>query len=105
MTVRLLVPSALRGFTDGKAELRLEGATVAEVLEGFVSAHPDAKNHMFDEKGALREFINVFAGEDNIRDVGGLETPLKDGETVMIVPAIAGGRDDGLARGRAGGRN
>jgi MoaD family protein len=91
MAISLLIPTALRGFTDRKAELLFDGATVGEVLLALVQTHPDVKTHMFDEKGELRDFVNVFVGENNIKGTGGLETPLKDGDTVMLVPAIAGG--------------
>jgi molybdopterin converting factor small subunit len=91
MAVSLLVPTALRGFTDRKAELSLNGATVAEVLAALVSLYPDIKPHMFDENGALRAFLNVFVGEVNIKGTGGLDTKVKDGDTLMLVPAIAGG--------------
>ncbi|MDR1039066.1 MAG: MoaD/ThiS family protein [Deltaproteobacteria bacterium] len=97
MPAYLLVPTALRGFTDRKAELSLEGATVGALLEALVSAYPDIRPHLFAEAGELRGFINVFVGEENIRSTGGLDTPVKDGATVMVVPAIAGGTAAGDA--------
>ncbi|MDR2460257.1 MAG: MoaD/ThiS family protein [Deltaproteobacteria bacterium] len=92
MAVSLLVPTALRGFTDRKAELTFEGDTVKEVLDALVGAYPDIKPHMFDENGQLRAFINVFVGDTNIKSTGGMATKLSDGDTLMLVPAIAGGR-------------
>jgi molybdopterin converting factor small subunit len=89
--VSLLVPTALRGFTDRKAEIALEASTVGELLQALVSSYPDIRPHLFDDEGALRGFINVFVGEENIKSTGGLDTPLKDGATVMVIPAIAGG--------------
>jgi molybdopterin converting factor small subunit len=91
MPANLLVPTALRGFTDRKAEISLEGATVGALLEALVSLYPDIRPHLFDELGALRGFVNVFVGEENVKGTGGLDTPVKDGATVMVVPAIAGG--------------
>ncbi|MDR1037815.1 MAG: MoaD/ThiS family protein [Deltaproteobacteria bacterium] len=91
MAANLLVPTALRGFTDRKAEISLDGATVGALLEALVSEYPDIRPHLFDGDGALRGFINVFVGEENIRGTGGLGTPVADGATVMVVPAIAGG--------------
>jgi MoaD family protein len=91
MAISLLIPTALRGFVDRKSEIQIEGGTVGEVLNALVLEYPDIKSHMFDEKGDLRAFINVFVGENNIKGTGGLDAPLKDGDTVMLVPAIAGG--------------
>jgi MoaD family protein len=91
MAVTLLITAALRGFTDRKAELQLQGGTVGEVLESLVREYPDIKTHIFDEKGSLRDFVNIFVGEENIRGTGGLSTKVKDGDTLSLVPAIAGG--------------
>ncbi|MDR2338773.1 MAG: MoaD family protein [Deltaproteobacteria bacterium] len=91
MPARLLVTAALRGFTDRNAELTLEGATVGELLGSLVTRYPDIRPHIFDEAGSLRAFINVFVGDRNIKSTGGLGTPLADGDTVTLVPAIAGG--------------
>jgi molybdopterin converting factor small subunit len=91
MSVTLLVPAALRGFTGGQAEFRYEGDTVGRILSALAEEYPDIKPHLFDEKGTLRHFVNVFVGEDNIKGLGGLEAPVMDGLTVMLVPAIAGG--------------
>ncbi|MDR1314459.1 MAG: MoaD/ThiS family protein [Deltaproteobacteria bacterium] len=91
MTATLVVPTALRGFTERKSELSLEGATAGELLEALVALYPDIRPHLFDGEGALRGFVNVFVGEVNIKGTGGLDTPVKDGGSVMIVPAIAGG--------------
>ncbi|MDR2404848.1 MAG: MoaD family protein [Deltaproteobacteria bacterium] len=94
MAVSLLVTAALRGFTDRKAELSLEGGTVDEILKALVSEYPDIKTHIFDENGDLRAFINIFVGENNIKTTGGLSTKVKDGDTLTLVPAIAGGKDN-----------
>jgi molybdopterin converting factor small subunit len=91
MPVSLLIPAALRGFTDRKGELSLSGGTVKELLDALIAEYPDIKPHLLDEAGALRAFINVFVGEENIKGTGGLATVLKDGDQVTLVPAIAGG--------------
>jgi MoaD family protein len=91
MAVSLLVPAALRGFTDRLAEIHLEGESVGEVLGSLVRSYPDIKTHIFDEKGDLRAFINVFLGEKNIKSIDGLSTKVKDGDSLTLVPAIAGG--------------
>jgi MoaD family protein len=91
MAVNLLVPTALRGFTDRKAEIPLEGGTVGELLQALIARYPDIKPHLLDDSGALRGFVNVFVGERNIKSAEGLDTAVKEGDTVMVVPAIAGG--------------
>ncbi|MDR2772320.1 MAG: MoaD/ThiS family protein [Elusimicrobiota bacterium] len=92
MAITLLIPTALRNFTDGKKEVQAEGKTVGEAVDNFANVYPDIKRHLYDEKGVLRAFINIFVGETNIKNLQGLDTPLKDGDTVMLVPAIAGGK-------------
>ncbi|MDR3209581.1 MAG: MoaD/ThiS family protein [Oscillospiraceae bacterium] len=91
IVVTLLIPTALRAFTERKAEVRVEGATVGAALEALASEYPDIRQHLYDDDGALRAFINIFVGENNIKNTGGLNTALTPGATVVLVPAIAGG--------------
>lgn len=93
MAVKILVPTALRNFTGRKAEVAVEGATVGEAMGALARAYPDLAQHIYQGE-ELRSFINVFVGEKNIKKLDGLATALKDGDTVMLVPAIAGGRDE-----------
>jgi molybdopterin converting factor small subunit len=88
----LLIPTALRAFTDGKSETEIAGDTVGALLSAFAELYPDIRAHLYDEAGALRAFVNVYVGESNIKGTGGLDTPLAADATVMLVPAIAGGR-------------
>jgi adenylyltransferase/sulfurtransferase len=90
MGVTLLIPTALRNFTDRKSELIVEGATVGEAIRNFADAYPDIKQHLY-QGAELRSFINVFVGENNIKNLQGLDTEVAGGETIMLVPAIAGG--------------
>ncbi|MDR2819973.1 MAG: MoaD/ThiS family protein [Desulfovibrio sp.] len=92
MAVTILIPTALRAFTDRKAEVEVEGGTAGEAIAAFAGAYPDIRNHLYDDGGNLRSFINIYVGEKNVKNASGLETPVPDGETVMIVPAIAGGK-------------
>jgi molybdopterin converting factor small subunit len=92
MAVTILIPTALRAFTDRKAEVEVEGRTAGEAVAAFAEAYPDIRRHLYDDGGALRSFINIYVGEKNVKDASGLETPVPDGETLMIVPAIAGGK-------------
>ncbi|MDR0915624.1 MAG: MoaD/ThiS family protein [Oscillospiraceae bacterium] len=91
MAVTLLVPTALRTFTDGKKELEIAATTVGEAVTALADTYPDIKKHLYEDSGELRSFINIFVGETNIKSTGGLGTAVRDGDTVMLVPAIAGG--------------
>jgi sulfur-carrier protein len=88
-TVR--IPTQLRELSGGASELELEGATVAEVLKALEAAHPGFAERLHDESGELRRFVNVFVADEDIRFLQGLDTPVTDGQTVSIVPAVAGG--------------
>ncbi|MFP3040786.1 MoaD/ThiS family protein [Treponema primitia] len=90
MAVTLLIPTALRNFTDRKSEVTVEGATVGEAIRNFADAYPDIKQHLY-QGTELRSFINVFVGETNIKALQGLDTKVADGSAIMLVPAIAGG--------------
>jgi molybdopterin converting factor small subunit len=91
MAVTVLIPTALRTFTDRKAELPAEGGTAGEVIADLAAQYPDIRKHLYDEAGELRSFVNVYVGETSIKGTGGLSTPVPDGGVVMLVPAIAGG--------------
>lgn len=91
MTVTVRVPTTLRTLTSGASEVEVEGATVAEVLEQLESAHPGFKDRLLDGDGALRRFVNLYVADDDVRFRDGLATPVADGDTVSIIPAVAGG--------------
>jgi adenylyltransferase/sulfurtransferase len=93
MAVIIQIPTALRGFTDRKSEVEVEGRTVGEAVNALAEQYPDLRKHLYQGKD-LRSFINVFVGETNIKKLEGLDTRLSGGETVMLVPAIAGGLYD-----------
>ena len=92
MSVSVLIPSALRAFVDRKSEIEAEGATVGEALAHVAAQYPDLKHQIYEDDTKLRGFVNVFVDGTNIKKLNGLETPVAAGATVMIVPAIAGGR-------------
>ena len=91
MAVTVLIPTTLRAYTDRKSEIDFDGATVGEVLGKLVAAYPDSKKSLFDEDGKPRSFVNVFLGETNIKNLNGLDSATKGGDTIMLIPAIAGG--------------
>ena len=91
MSVPIRIPTTLRTLTGGASEVSVEGSTVGEVLEALDAAHPGFKDRLVDEDGALRRFVNVFVADDDVRFMDGLSTPVADGQTVSIIPAVAGG--------------
>ena len=91
MSVTVRVPTQLRQITGGAGEIPVEGSTVGEVLKALDAAHPGLGERLFDDTGNLRRFVNVFLAEEDVRFLDGLNTPVTDGQTVSIVPAVAGG--------------
>jgi MoaD family protein len=91
MTVSIRIPTTLRTLTGGNSEVQVEGATVGEALQSLETAHPGFKERLFDDEGGLRRFVNVFVADDDVRYLDGVNTPVPDGETIAIIPAVAGG--------------
>ena len=91
MSVTVRVPTTLRTLTGGAPTVDVDGATLADVLEALEGAHPGFRDRLLDDDGRLRRFVNVFVADDDVRFLDGLATPVPDGETVSIVPAVAGG--------------
>jgi molybdopterin converting factor small subunit len=91
VSVSVRIPTTLRTLTGGQSEVSLEGANVRDVLASLDGAHPGFADRLLDDDGKLRRFVNVFVADDDIRFLEGLDTPVPDGETVSIIPAVAGG--------------
>jgi molybdopterin converting factor small subunit len=91
MPVRVRVPGPLRRLTGGNAEVVVEGATVAAALTDLEVRYPGFHDRLYDGDGKLRQFINVYVNESDIRFSQGLETPVGERDEVSIVPAVAGG--------------
>ena len=91
MSVTVRIPTQLRALTGGAADVALEGGTVGEVLAALDAAHPGFGERLFDGDRHLRRFVNVFVADEDVRFLQGLETPVTAGQTVSIVPAVAGG--------------
>ena len=91
MAVTVRIPTQLRELTGGAAEVSAEGATVADVLKDLEAKHAGFSERLFDEQGELRRFVNVFVADEDIRFLDGINTAVAAGETVSIVPAVAGG--------------
>lgn len=88
----LRIPTPLRGYIEGKAEVPVTGSTVAEAMEDLVNRYPALRQHLFDGSKELRPFINLFLNEDNIKDLNGLQTSLGEGDKLLLIPSIAGGK-------------
>ena len=91
MSVTVRIPTTLRPLAGGSSEVSVEGATVGDVLKALDAAHPGFNDRLLDDDGNLRKFVNVFVADDDVRFLDGLATPVPDGETVAIIPAVAGG--------------
>jgi len=98
MAITIVIPTALRQFAGGKTELAVEAATANEALEKLTAEFPELRKHLYADDKSLRNFINVYVGDEDIRHLKGLETPVKPGESVLIVPSIAGGSSVAEAR-------
>jgi molybdopterin synthase sulfur carrier subunit len=91
MSVTVRIPTQLRPLTGGSNQVTVEGSTVGEVLKALDAAHAGFAERIFDEQGGLRRFVNVFLADEDVRFLEGLDTPVTDGQTLSIVPAVAGG--------------
>ncbi len=92
MSATVRIPTTLRTLTAGAAEVDVDGDTVSAVFDALEDAHPGFRERLLDDDGNLRRFVNVFVSDDDVRFIDGLDTAVPDGETVSIVPAVAGGR-------------
>jgi molybdopterin converting factor small subunit len=91
MSLTVRIPTQLRTLTAGRGEIEVEGSTVGEALKALDAAHPGFAERLFDDQGQLRRFVNVFLADEDVRFLDGLGTPVGAGQTVSIVPAVAGG--------------
>ena len=91
MAVKVIVPAQLRQYTGEQSTVEVDGSNVNEVLTNLDAAHPGLRDRICEPDGRLRRFVNVFVNGDDIRALDGLDTGVKDGDEVGIVPAVAGG--------------
>jgi len=101
MAVTIVIPTPLRQFAGGQSEIEVEATTAGEALNALTTQFADLKKHLYNDQNKLRNFVNVYVGDEDIRHLDGEDTPVKDGETVMIVPSIAGGSVAVLEEARA----
>jgi molybdopterin converting factor small subunit len=91
MSVSVRIPTILRTYTGGESEVSAEGGTLAEVLDSLDGSYPGIKARILDDQGAIRRFVNVYVGNDDVRFLQALETSTPAGTQVSVIPAVAGG--------------
>ena len=91
MSVTIRIPTQLRPLTGGEGEIAVEAGTVREALAALEKVHPGIAERLLDEQGELRRFVNLFLADEDVRFLEGLETSVRDGQTLSVVPAVAGG--------------
>ena len=91
MTVRVRIPTILRSYTGGAAEVTAADGTLREVIAGLDAAYPGLGGRIIDDGGNLRRFVNVYVGDEDVRFAQGLDTLVPPGERVSVIPAVAGG--------------
>ena len=91
MALKVLLPTALRHLAANQDEVQLSGGNVGEVMRGLVQKFPDLRKHLYNEDGRLRNFVNIYVNDEDIRFLGGETYAFQDGDEVMLIPSIAGG--------------
>jgi len=91
MAVTVRIPTTMRPISGGASTVQVEGSTLREVLVALNAAHNGFSERLFDDAGELHKFVNIFVSDDDVRYMDGLETAVKDSDTVSIIPAVAGG--------------
>ena len=91
MSVHVRIPTILRTYTGGASEVTAEGTTLAEVLDDLEANHTGIRARVLDDGGAIRRFVNVYVGNDDVRFLDDLATPTPDGVQISVIPAVAGG--------------
>src|ERR1700730_15147148 len=91
MATKILIPTPLRPYTDKKDAVEAEGQTVGELLADLTTRHSGLKAHLYNEQGKLRSFVNVYLNDEDIRYLDKEQTPVAAGDTISIIPSVAGG--------------
>jgi molybdopterin converting factor small subunit len=91
LSVSVRIPTILRPYTGGAAEVTADGGSLAEVLDALETAHPGIRARVLDDEGAIRRFVNVYVGDEDVRFADGLATATPEGTSISIIPAVAGG--------------
>ena len=93
MPITVQIPTALRRHTDGVASLNCTAANLNELFSALDEKFPELKPHLRDDKGQIRRFLNIYVNEEDIRFLGGPSYAFQEGDEVLLVPSIAGGKD------------
>lgn len=91
MSVTVRIPTILRTYTGGEAQVAADGDTLGALLESLDASYPGIKGRIVDEQNQLRRYVNVYVGNDDVRFAQGLGTPTPEGSTMSVIPAVAGG--------------
>ncbi len=102
MSIEVRIPTILRQYTGGEKAVQGEGATLQELIADLESRHPGLRERLVDDKG-LRRFVNVYLNDEDVRFLNGIETPVSDGDSVTVLPAVAGGANVTVLPAVAGG--
>ncbi len=98
MGIQVNIPSALKNYTQGLSVVEISGKNVKEVLQALTLKYPELKKNLFQDNGSLRSFVNVFVNDEDLRFLSQLDTPLKEGDELNIIPSIAGGCSIGITK-------
>ena len=91
MSVKIIIPTALRQYAENRDSVKLPGQNIGELLDNLMQKFPDIKKHLSTEDGKIRNFVNVYVNDDDIRYLENSETQLKEGDVISIIPSVAGG--------------
>jgi len=91
MGIIIEIPSALRQYVKNKEEVEVFGSSIEEIFDDLCSEYNDLKQNLFDESGNLRSFLNIYINDNDIRYINGIKSIVKDGDSIQIVPSVAGG--------------
>jgi len=92
MAIEVKIPTILRTYTGGEKAVEAKGDTLSALIDDLDANHSGLKGRLITEEGALHRFVNVYVNDEDVRFTGSLDTPLKDGDVVTVLPAVAGGR-------------
>ena len=94
MAIEVKIPTILRTYTGGEKAVEAKGDTLAALIDDLDGNHPGLKGRLITDEGALHRFVNIYVNDEDVRFTGSLETPLNDGDSVTVLPAVAGGSRD-----------
>jgi MoaD family protein len=94
MSIEVRIPTILRAYTGGEKAVVAQGETLQGLIDDLDSRHTGIKDRLITSEGSLHRFVNVYVNDEDVRFLGALETPLKDGDSVTVLPAVAGGASE-----------